>query len=221
MSIVLVTGGTGSLGRRVVDRLLKQNYQVHLLSRHPVPEVSPSVQVMVDDLVSGTGLAAATLGVAAIIHCASDFADPQGTDVAGTRSLLDVARANGMPHVLYISIVDVDRTTFPYYQAKREAEDLIERRACPGPFCVRRSFTASSRTCCIRGVRMCCRSSWSLLACAFSRLMREKWLTIWSPDAKVDHRDACRTWVARRSSRSKRWPTAICATSVGDRPSAR
>jgi uncharacterized protein YbjT (DUF2867 family) len=86
---------------------------------------------MVGDLVAGTELEAATSGVDAVIHCASDFADPERTDVAGTRLLLGAARSGGTPHVLYISIVGVDRTAFPYYHAKRTAELLVEHAELP------------------------------------------------------------------------------------------
>lgn len=131
MSRVLVTGGTGTLGREVVDSLLQRNHHVRLLSHRTQPEASASIEVMAGDLVSGSGVQAATAGMDAIIHCASNFADPQGTDIAGTRALIEAARAGGTPHVVFISIVGVDRTLYPYYRAKREAEQLVERSGLP------------------------------------------------------------------------------------------
>ena len=53
------------------------------------------------------------------------------TDVAGTRALLDAARAGGWPHLLYISIVGVDQTEYPYYRAKREAEQMVAQSGFP------------------------------------------------------------------------------------------
>ena len=131
MSWVLVTGGTGVLGREVVERLLERRHHVRLLSRQVTPPVSPLLQVVVGDLATGAGVGAAVSGVDAIVHCASDFANPERTDVAGTRLLLEVAQASGVGHVLYISIVGVDRTTYPYYRAKRDAEFLIARSGVP------------------------------------------------------------------------------------------
>lgn len=131
MSEVLVTGGTGSLDRNVISRLLDKHHRVRLLSHHGQLDTPSPVQVMPGDLTSGAGLLTATAGVDAIFHCASNFSDPQGTDIAGTRALLEAASANGAPHIFFVSIVGVDRTLYGYYRAKREAELLIERAGLP------------------------------------------------------------------------------------------
>ena len=44
----------------------------------------------------------------------------------GTRQLLEAARAAGTPHLVDVSIVGVDRVPYRYYQAKLEAERLIQ-----------------------------------------------------------------------------------------------
>jgi uncharacterized protein YbjT (DUF2867 family) len=63
---VLVTGGTGVLGRELVSRLRAQA-DVRVLSRHP-PRGPGLVQ---GDLETGEGLSAPLDGVDAIAHCAS------------------------------------------------------------------------------------------------------------------------------------------------------
>ena len=45
----------------------------------------------------------------------------------GTRALLQAAYTSGSPHIVYISIVGVDRTAYFYYQGKYEMELLIEQ----------------------------------------------------------------------------------------------
>jgi uncharacterized protein YbjT (DUF2867 family) len=52
-------------------------------------------------------------------------------DVAGTRALLQAARASGSAHIVYPSIVGIDRSTYGYYQAKYAAEGLIEHGPLP------------------------------------------------------------------------------------------
>ena len=132
MSTVLVTGGTGTLGREVVARLLKGHHHVRILSHQAHPALPAAVEVATGDLASGAGLREAAAGVEAIMHCASNFRDPlMRTDVAGTRALLDAAQAGGVPHLLYISIVGVDQTEYAYYRAKWEAEQLVEHSGCP------------------------------------------------------------------------------------------
>ena len=132
MSTVLVTGGTGTLGREVVSRLLNRHHRVRILSHQAHPAMPTAVEVATGDLASGAGLREAAAGVEVILHCASDWRDPHmRTDVAGTRALLDAARAGGLPYILYISIVGVDQTEYPYYRAKREAEQMVEHSGCP------------------------------------------------------------------------------------------
>jgi uncharacterized protein YbjT (DUF2867 family) len=75
----------------------------------------------------------ATHAVDVIVHCASSpNRGAWKTDVEGTRRLLDATRyATARPHILYISIVGVDRHPFKYYRAKRAAEVLIEESGLP------------------------------------------------------------------------------------------
>jgi uncharacterized protein YbjT (DUF2867 family) len=132
MSNVLVTGGTGTLGRAVVARLLNGPHRVRILSHQTQPAIPTAVEVAPGDLASGVGLREAAAGVEVIIHCATNWRDPlMRTDVAGTRALLDAARVGGLPHILYPSIVGVDRTAYPYFRAKREAEQMVEHSGFP------------------------------------------------------------------------------------------
>ena len=72
MQRVLVTGGTGTLGRAVVDTLVKSGYTVRVLSRHTRPPQGPDVEWAQADLATGQGLAAAVAGVDTIIHAATN-----------------------------------------------------------------------------------------------------------------------------------------------------
>ena len=131
MATILVTGGTGTLGREVVTRLLDKHHTTRILSQQSSLSVPRGVEVITGDLVSGTGLREAVAGTDAIIYCASSPKSAHQVDVEGTRSLLQVARANGSPHVVYISIVGIDRSSYPYYIAKRETEIVIEKGPLP------------------------------------------------------------------------------------------
>jgi uncharacterized protein YbjT (DUF2867 family) len=51
--------------------------------------------------------------------------------VGGTRRLLEAARAAGVSHLVYISIVGVDEIPFGYYRRKLAAERLIESSGVP------------------------------------------------------------------------------------------
>jgi uncharacterized protein YbjT (DUF2867 family) len=55
----------------------------------------------------------------------------KSTDVDGTRRLLDLAADEGVGHVVFVSIVGVDRNPFPYYRRKLEAEAVVEASVVP------------------------------------------------------------------------------------------
>lgn len=120
---ILVTGGTGTLGRAVVERLVAAAHEVRVLSRRPGPatEVAPYTW-MTGDLRTGEGIDPAVAGADSIVHCASG---PRG-DVEAARNLIAAAQRAGNPHLIYISIVGVDRVPLGYYRAKFDVERLIE-----------------------------------------------------------------------------------------------
>src|SRR5258708_23338641 len=72
MQRILITGGTGTLGRQVTTQLREAGYQIRLMSRGPAPStVSPGTEWVRADLETGQGLAAAVQGVDIIVHTAS------------------------------------------------------------------------------------------------------------------------------------------------------
>jgi uncharacterized protein YbjT (DUF2867 family) len=133
-SSILVTGGTGTLGRLVVQRLQASGCAVRVLTRHS-RDPEPGVEFIVGDLVTGAGVDEAVQGVEAIIHCAGNFK----SDAAMTRNLVRAARKAGEPHLVFISVVGTDRIpvvgfgrlAFAYFGAKREAEQVVADSGLP------------------------------------------------------------------------------------------
>ncbi|MEP1078496.1 NAD(P)H-binding protein [Leptolyngbya sp. PL-A3] len=125
-SNILVTGGTGSLGSLVVNRLQAKDCNVQVLSRSKRPG---TVQ---GDLLTGEGLEQALEGIDVIVHCASSPTNPRKVDVEGTQRLLQAAEQASVSHIVYISIVGVDRNPFyPYYGMKLQTEQIIEQAVIP------------------------------------------------------------------------------------------
>jgi uncharacterized protein YbjT (DUF2867 family) len=122
MSIVLVTGGTGTFGQALVPILASRGHEVRVLSRRP------GAGTHTGDLATGAGLADAAAGADLVVHAATDRRLGR-SDPLQTRNLL--AAASGCRHLLYLSIVGVDEIPFGYYKAKLGCEELIAGSPVP------------------------------------------------------------------------------------------
>jgi uncharacterized protein YbjT (DUF2867 family) len=132
---ILVTGGTGTLGRQVVSRLRSAGHPVRILGRHPA-EVEPGAELVLADLANGHGVDRAMDGIGVVIHCAGSM---KGDD-AKARTLVEAAKRAGVRHIVYISVVGadatpingpIDRAMFGYFGAKRAAEQVIAGSGIP------------------------------------------------------------------------------------------
>ncbi|MGH3322208.1 MAG: SDR family oxidoreductase [Streptosporangiaceae bacterium] len=130
MPRVLVTGGTGALGSSVVRRFAEAGVEVCVLSRRADARVPEGVALVRGDLRTGEALGSGLADVDTVVHCASD-PRRHDVDIEGTERLLDAARTAGVSHVVYISIVGVDRIPFSYYQAKLAAETAVRDSGLP------------------------------------------------------------------------------------------
>ncbi len=132
MQRVLITGGAGELGRELTGQLTRQGYIVRVMSRRSRPAAMPSeIEWARADLGRETGIREAVVGVDSIIHAAANFFASGKVDVAGTKRLLEAARAEGVSHVLYVSIVGIERNPFVYYRHKLQAEALVRESGVP------------------------------------------------------------------------------------------
>lgn len=129
---VLVTGGTGNLGRCLTRAVEASGHTVRILSRHPRPQsVTNSFEWAQADIASGEGVREALAGTDAIVHAASDPRRAKVVDVNGTRHLLEAARENRSVHLIYVSIVGIDDIPYSYYKRKRETEEMIKSSGVP------------------------------------------------------------------------------------------
>jgi uncharacterized protein YbjT (DUF2867 family) len=117
---VLVTGGTGTVGRIVVDHLTTAGKEVRVLSRGRRPHQRTDVEHVVGDVQTGDGLDAAVDGVDAIVHC-----------VYPAERLVAAAKRAGSPHLVYVSIVGIDRVPFALYRTMLANERTIAESGLP------------------------------------------------------------------------------------------
>jgi uncharacterized protein YbjT (DUF2867 family) len=149
MDPILVTGGTGHLGRDLVG-LLKDGHRVRVLAR--MPGEDPAVEWVQGDLGTGRGVAEAVAGAQTVVHAATFspmarrggprpvdfFRTPSEVDVEGTRQLLNEARRAGVGHFLHVSMVGLEHLArLPYARVKLAAEELV--RGCGVPWSIARA----------------------------------------------------------------------------------
>ena len=118
---IAVAGGTGMVGRYVVDEVAAAGHEPVVLAR------ARGV-----DLVTGAGLDAAMAGVEAVVDVsnlqtsgakrATAFFESAG------RNLLDAGARVGVQHHVVLSIVGLERVGFGYYEGKLRQEEVVAKR---------------------------------------------------------------------------------------------
>ncbi|MDO9407156.1 SDR family oxidoreductase [Patulibacter sp.] len=126
-----VIGGTGSLGRLVVDQLVRRGDEVRVLSRTPPALPVAGAEHHPVDLRTGSGLDAALDGVEVVVDAANGQQDPGELLVGGTGRTLEAGAAAGVAHHVLISIVGCDVVPLAYYRAKAEQERLVAAASVP------------------------------------------------------------------------------------------
>ena len=143
---VLVTGGTGVVGKAAVDRLLAQGHTVRLLSRHAARDArqwADGVEPRPGSVASDADVAGAADACGAVLHAAGIVAeDPpevtfQRVNVEGTRRLAREARRAGVRRFVHVSSYGADTGESAYHRSKLAAEEEVRREAPPGWLIVR------------------------------------------------------------------------------------
>jgi len=148
---LLVTGGTGTLGRLVVARLGDAGADVRVLSRHGrapgetgdretgdrgTGNRGTAAEYVTGDLDTGAGVAAALAGTEVVVHCAGSAKG----DGRKAENLVRAAREAGTRHLVNISVVGADaipvvsaadRAMFGYFAAKLAAERVVAGSGVP------------------------------------------------------------------------------------------
>jgi uncharacterized protein YbjT (DUF2867 family) len=144
-SPILVTGGTGTLGRLVVARLRAAGCDVRVLSRRRraggengegSKEEGDGTEFVTGDLGTGEGIDAAVEGAEIVVHCAGSAKG----DEEKARHLVRAAARAGARHLVYVSVVGadkvpvvsgLDRALFGYFASKLAAERAVAGSGLP------------------------------------------------------------------------------------------
>lgn len=138
MAETLVTGGTGFLGRRLVERLLREGRRVAVLGRNPAPDLEAKgvswVRASLDD---AAAVRAACVGRRTVFHVAArvgvwgPYEAFYRTNVLGTRAVLEGCRSAGVAQLVHTSTPSVVYNG----QALAGADETLPlTEDCPSPY---------------------------------------------------------------------------------------
>jgi len=128
---ILITGGTGHLGQKIVQLIKSKEYEVKVLTSKSDLTNEDNINYFTENLSQNIGLKAATKDIDTIIHCASNPRDFEKVDIEGTQNLLNAIDKNSIKHFVYISIVGIHKSNYPYYQAKLKVENILKGSGIP------------------------------------------------------------------------------------------
>ncbi|MBI1722673.1 MAG: complex I NDUFA9 subunit family protein, partial [Gemmatimonadetes bacterium] len=133
--LVAMTGATGFVGSHVVQKLLRHDHEVRILSRHPETAGwlrDRGIEVVAGDLEDQASLRALVAGAEAVVHLVGIIVELGGqtyqrVHVGGTRNVVGAARETGVRRFVHMSALGArpNPEATPYHRTKAAAEDVM------------------------------------------------------------------------------------------------
>jgi uncharacterized protein YbjT (DUF2867 family) len=133
--VILVTGGTGFIGTKVVHELRAQGRDVRCVVRDPHRAATLEAwgcEIVRGDVTDAAGLKRAATGCEAIVHLVAIITGSrqqfERVMKQGTRNLVEAAREAGVRRFVLMSALGVSeetRTLTPYYESKWDMENAV------------------------------------------------------------------------------------------------
>ena len=137
--MILLAGGTGRLGRLLVDRLVKRELPVRILTREPARGADLAgelVTVICGDVRDRRSLDPATAGADVVVSAVHGFADPEGDSLAavdrdGNANLVEAAKAVSAEFVLMSTVGAAADSPMELFRMKHAAEQHATTSGVP------------------------------------------------------------------------------------------
>jgi NADH dehydrogenase len=132
--MILVTGGTGFVGRHLVRELMAQGRPVRLLLNEARAQRLPwehAPEVVIGSILNDEALFKATTGVHVIIHLENAFwwgraRDLERIELAGTRALITAARSARVGRIVTLSQLGATpASAYPVLRIKGQVEEVV------------------------------------------------------------------------------------------------
>ncbi len=138
--MILVTGGTGFVGKHLIRRMRREGIAVRTIARNPdrARELKElGAEIIGGDIFDKASLEEAAEGVERVIHLVGIIQESwsttfQGVHVEGTRNLLEAAKQAGVRHFFFQSALGTrPNAKSAYHRTKWEAEELVRASSLP------------------------------------------------------------------------------------------
>jgi len=132
--MILIVGASGRLGSIVAQRLLAQGKAVRAMTRTPLTLAhlkQQGAEVVSGDLRNPASLLSACRGVEQVLAAAHALVgkgnnNPQTVDDAGNRQLIDAAKAAGVKHFIFVSVLGASPDSpLEFFRIKYQAEEYL------------------------------------------------------------------------------------------------
>jgi uncharacterized protein YbjT (DUF2867 family) len=152
--VELITGATGYVGGRLLDRLSREGRTLRVLARDPsrLDSSSPGVDVVRGDLVTGDGVKRALDGCSTayyLVHSmepAAGAADFSARDRRAAENFASAAAAAGLERIVYLGgLVPSDAGLSPHLASRLEVERIL-LEALPRSTALRASIVIGARS---------------------------------------------------------------------------
>ena len=138
MDPVFVTGGTGYVGRPLIEALVAKGYVVHALVRPGSEGKLPAAAIPVSGNALESTYAAAIPPAATLVHLVgtphpnpAKAAEFRRVDLASIRAATVAARRAGVRHLIYLSVAHPAPVMRAYIAVRQEGEDLVKETGIP------------------------------------------------------------------------------------------
>lgn len=128
---ILITGGTGFVGKHILHELLINNYNVFLLTRKPLRAEFPNLKTIYGDIRFPIELI--KFEIHAVIHLVGIIRENpkkgityENIHIRGTQNVLELAKKLNVKKFIHMSALGSDLKITPYQISKFQAEKIVE-----------------------------------------------------------------------------------------------
>ena len=134
---ILVTGATGQQGGSLARLLLQKKHKVYALTRNAQSSSAQDLRnrganILKGDLDDSNSLEHAVKDVESVFLMGTPFEDGTEGEIRRGKLMTDIAKKNGIEHLVYSSVANADKNTgIPHFESKYKVEQHIKNLGIP------------------------------------------------------------------------------------------